>query len=132
MSGIHGVLESEVRMKTKVAYCSACDRDVQIAFPTEPAVPDGQANVFDTEVVCLEIGHQCTGSMCPIGATAPAVMAVRLVRSGLKPAMQPLIDASCDACDEVTKFAVISADYATCTVCGRTSERKRLTLPTSN
>jgi len=118
-------------MKVQSAYCSACDRDVRIVMPVEP-VFDGQANLRDAEIVCLEIGHQCTGAMCPIGAQPPAVMAVRLIQSGFKPVMQPLIDARCDACDQITKFAVVTADYATCTVCGATSHRTTLALPTSN
>ena len=118
-------------MKTTLAYCSACDRDVQIAIPDEPAF-EGHANLKDGEIVCLEIGDKCTGSMCPIGAQPPAVMAVRLVHSGLKPTMQPLMDARCDACDAVTRFAVINQKFATCTTCGVTTERTRLSLPTSN
>ena len=119
-------------MKVQMAYCSACDRDVQIAFPVQPVVADGQANVLDGDVVCLEIGSKCTGAMCPVGAVPPTVMAVRLVRSGIKPTMQPLIQATCNACDQVTSFAIINPTYATCTVCGTTSERKSLVLPTSN
>jgi len=118
-------------MKVQTAFCSACDRDVQIVMPVEP-VFEGHANLRDAEVVCLEIGHQCTGAMCPIGAAPPAVMAVRLIQSGFTPVMQPLLDARCDACDQVTKFAVINVEYATCTVCGATTDRKRLALPTSN
>lgn len=118
-------------MKTKMAYCSACDRDVMIALPDEPAW-EGQANLPDPEVVCLEIGETCTGSMCPIGAQPPSVMAVRLVRSQLKPTMQPLVVARCGVCDQVTKFAVVDADHATCTVCGGTVKRATLEAPTSN
>lgn len=118
-------------MKTTMAYCSACDRDVMIALGDEP-VFDGQANLPDPEVVCLEIGHTCTGSMCPIGAQPPAVMAVRLVRSGLKPVVQPIVAAQCDACDAVTPFAVISDELATCTVCGHSADRRTLIAPTSN
>ena len=117
-------------MKVQMAYCSACDRDVRVAFPEEPA-HDAQANVPDAEVVCLEIGHQCTGSMCPIGATPPAVMAVRLVRSGL-PTLHPVQMATCDVCGDVEKFALINAQYATCIACGRTVQRSKLATPTSN
>lgn len=118
-------------MKTTMAYCSACDRDVMIAMSDQP-VFDGQANLPDPEVVCLEIGHKCTGSMCPIGAQPPAVMAVRLVRSGLKPVVQPLMAARCEQCDEVAQFALISDVLATCTTCGHSVDRRALTTPTSN
>lgn len=119
-------------MEVQMAYCSACDRDVQIAFPTEPSVHDGQANVMDTEVVCLEIGHECTGAMCPIGAQPPAVMAVRLIRNGLKPVMHRLLLARCDSCDSIEKFALIDATHATCTTCARTVDRSSLATPTSH
>ena len=119
-------------MKTHMAYCSACDRDVRIVLPDEPVEADGQANIHDAEIVCLEIGEKCTGSMCPVGATSPSVMAVRLVRSGLKPVVQPLLSAQCDACADLTKFAIIDAEYATCTVCGITVRRDSLDVPTSN
>ena len=119
-------------MVVQMAYCSACDRDVQIAFPTEPTVHDGQANVMDTEVVCLEIGHQCTGAMCPVGAQPPAVMAVRLIRSGVKPIMHRLQVARCEACDSIEKFALIDATHATCTTCAHTVDRSSLATPTSN
>lgn len=119
-------------MKTQMAYCSACDRDVRIALTEEPVEPDGQANIHDAEVVCLEIGEKCTGAMCPIGAQPPAVMAVRLVRSGLKPIVQPMTTARCEACDQVTRFALINPEYATCTECGTTVRRASLDVPTSN
>lgn len=119
-------------MKTHMAYCSACDRDVQIAVPDEPVEPDGQATIHDTEIVCMEIGEKCTGAMCPIGAQPPAVMAVRLVRSGLKPVMQPIVTARCESCEEMTKFALINPEYATCTACGTTVKRATLDVPTSN
>ena len=122
----------EGTLKVQMAYCSACDRDVQIGFPTEPTVTDGQANVMDTEVLCLEIGHQCTGSLCPIGAQPPAVMAVRLIRSGMTPVMYRLQPAQCDACGGIENFALIDAKYATCTECGRTVDRVSLVTPTSN
>ena len=117
-------------MRVQMAYCSACDRDVQIAFPTEPVVSDGQANILDTDVVCLEIGHQCTGSMCPVGAQPPAVMAVRLIRSGVKPVMHRMQPAMCAQCGGIEKFALIDATHATCTGCGRTVDRSTLVAPT--
>ena len=119
-------------MNVQMAYCSACDRDVQIAFPTEPAVADGQANIKDTELLCLEIGHECTGSLCPIGAQPPAVMAVRLIRSGVKPVLHRLQPALCEVCGDIEKFALVDAAYATCIACGHTVDRSNLTTPTSN
>ena len=57
---------------------------------TDQPSQDGQANVHDSEIVCLEIGDTCTGSLCPIGATSPTVMAARLVRNGLQTIVQPV------------------------------------------
>ena len=113
-------------MDTRMAYCSACDRDVRVAFPDAGEFVDGQANIRDPEVICLEIGARCTGALCPVGAQPPAVMAVRLVRSGLDTVVQPLVTARCPSCDQVSKFALIDLQYATCTTCGVTTERLSL------
>ncbi len=109
-------------MKTQVAYCSACDKDVHIVVTDEPS-QDGQANVHDTEIVCLEVGHLCTGSMCPIGATAPVVMAARLVRNGLHTIVQPIVVEDCANCGRPTSQVVIDAAFRTCIACGATKER---------
>jgi hypothetical protein len=119
-------------MKVQMAYCSACDRDVQIGFPTEPAVADGQANIMDTEVFCLEIGTQCTGALCPIGAQPPAVMAVRLIHNGMKPLMYPMQRFRCDTCNGIETFVFVDTTHATCTGCGGTVDRSSLAMPTSN
>ena len=113
-------------MKVQVAFCSACDHDVRIALPDEPVASDGQANVPDPEIVCLEMGHSCTGALCPVGAQPPSVMAARLVRSGLRPVFQPLIASQCERCGTVTSFALIDPSYATCTQCGITVSRASL------
>ena len=104
-------------MKSQTAYCSACDRDVQIVITDEPS-QDGHANLMDAEIVCLEIGNKCTGELCPIGATSPTVMAARLVRNGLQTIMHPVIDAMCDRCGKVTPHAIIEPSHATCVDCG--------------
>ena len=59
--------------RTQTAYCSACDRDVQILV-TDDADHDAHANIPDAEVVCLEIGDRCTGSLCPVGAVSHTAM----------------------------------------------------------
>ncbi len=47
------------------AYCSACDRQVDIVVKpgarTNPVT--GEA---EDEIICLEMGESCTGSMCPM------------------------------------------------------------------
>lgn len=114
-------------MKTQTAFCSACDRDVRILVAEEP-LHDAQAPVSDPEVVCLEIGEQCTGNLCPVGAVSPTVMMVRKVRSGARSVLQPMVKAECDVCSRVTDYYIVSPEYATCGECGSTVSREDLTL----
>ena len=114
-------------MKTHTAFCSACDRDVQVIMPEEP-LHDAQAPVADAEVVCLEIGDRCTGHLCPIGAVSSTAMMVRLVRSGARSLVQPLVKAECEVCGRVTDHIIVSPDYATCADCGTTVGRDDLVL----
>ena len=114
-------------MKTQTAFCSACDRDVRILVSDEP-LHDAQAPVADAELVCLEIGTQCTGNLCPVGAVSPAAMMVRKVRSGVRSVLQPIVKAECEVCGGVTDYHIVSPDYATCGECGMTVSRDRLTL----
>lgn len=109
-------------MKTQLAYCSACDKDVHIVVTDEPS-QDGHANVHDTAIVCLEVGHECTGSLCPIGATAPVVMAARLVRNGMQTVVQPIVLDDCASCGGTTNHVVIDASFRTCTDCGATTRK---------
>ena len=71
-------------MKTQRTYCSACDRDVLIAYPESADYLDSQANIPDPELVCFEIGERCTGAMCPVCAQPSVVMIRRLERSRLE------------------------------------------------
>jgi hypothetical protein len=52
--------EFEIRM----AYCSACDHNVRVAFA--PGAPDIESHPEVSELVCLEYGETCTGDMCPL------------------------------------------------------------------
>ena len=114
-------------MASQTAYCSACDKDVQIVITDQPS-QDGQANVHDSEIVCLEIGDACTGGLCPIGATSPTVMAARLVRNGLHTIMQPVFEAKCPGCGGVTSHVVVERAHAICEACGVTTPRSDLTV----
>lgn len=114
-------------MKTQIAFCSACDRDVHVLVNDEP-LHDAQAPVADAEVVCLEIGERCTGNLCPVGAVSSTAMMVRLVRSGLRSVLQPIVKAECEACGRVTDYVIVSGEYATCADCGSTVGREELTL----
>ncbi|HEV8217574.1 MAG TPA: hypothetical protein VGP95_17110 [Gemmatimonadaceae bacterium] len=114
-------------MERQVAYCSACDKDVSIVTTDEPS-QDGHANLHDAEIVCLEIGDACTGSLCPIGATSPTVMAARLVRNGLQTIMQPAFQATCVTCGRTTTHVIVERAHAICEECGTTKPRSALVV----
>jgi len=111
-------------MKSESAYCSACDKNVRIVITDEPS-HDGHANLHDGEVVCLEIGETCTGSLCPIGAAPPAVMAARLVRNDMKTIVHPVVWAQCPACERATPHFAVGKHDVTCAECGVTVVRSR-------
>ena len=55
------------------AYCSACDRQVEVVVkPT--ADLDAATGKPRDEIVCLEVGHMCTGALCPITDATPEQM----------------------------------------------------------
>jgi len=114
-------------MIAQTAYCSACDKDVRIIVTDEPS-HDGQANLHDSEIVCLEIGDGCTGSLCPIGAAPPTVMAARLVRNGLQTVVQPVLQASCAECGRTTTHVIVERSHAICENCGTAKARSELTV----
>ena len=55
------------------AYCSACDRQVEVTVN-----PAGRLDPVTGEpvevLVCLEVGHTCTGALCPITDATPEEM----------------------------------------------------------
>jgi hypothetical protein len=107
-------------MQRQIAYCSVCDRDVQLVV-TDELSHDGQANLHDAEIVCLEVGDRCAGCHCPISDTQPAVMAARLVRNGLQTTMNPVVTLDCARCGEKTQHVLIERSWATCNECGATT-----------
>ena len=54
-------------MERHWAYCSACDRQVEV-------VVRPSAGKTTDEIVCLEVGHTCTGALCPITDATPEAM----------------------------------------------------------
>ncbi len=102
------------------AYCSARDQNVRVAMTEEPT-HDGQANLHDVEVICLDYGEHCTGDFCPAFGLPRVLMGVRLARSGEAKGSLPSITAKCQACDELTTLTVVDDAVAVCTVCGSTS-----------
>ena len=107
-------------MREMSIYCTARDQDVRIVLTDEP-VHDAQATVFDTQVVCLEIGEQCTGGMCPLCAMPADAMDARLAKSGLKPELRRKFVARCDDCDRHTEHVLSSGGYVTCLECRSTA-----------
>ena len=53
-------------MKIQHAYCSACDRQVEVMVSEEARESEGASTSDASKVVCLAYGEQCTGSMCPL------------------------------------------------------------------
>lgn len=51
-------------MKIQHAYCSACDRQVEVMVSEE--AQESASTPDASKVVCLAYGEQCTGSMCPL------------------------------------------------------------------
>lgn len=70
-------------MESHLAYCSACDREVEVTLkpgyepkPNEPIPPEA--------MVCLAHGDTCTGALCPLFGLPPEEMKESLDRSGLR------------------------------------------------
>jgi hypothetical protein len=53
-------------MRTQKAYCSACDRQVEVVLKED--LPEGSLpSAHDpAKCICLEFGESCTGSLCPL------------------------------------------------------------------
>ena len=55
----------------RVAYCSACDREVRLQVPPgeTPAEENGgsYAEAHHLKGICLDVGEDCTGAFCPFG-----------------------------------------------------------------
>jgi hypothetical protein len=114
-------------MKEIDAYCSACDHAVRVVV-TDAPVQDSSSPIHDSEVVCLEIGEHCSGTVCPLCAAPQLVMGSRLVRNGLQTEVQPAVKGKCDACGNIADFVIVSREHAICAQCGTTSERARIEL----
>ena len=54
----------EVGLEVHLAYCSGCDRQVKVAVNPK-VVAEGRAPTAN-DLICLEHGEACTGSLCPI------------------------------------------------------------------
>jgi hypothetical protein len=57
-----------------MAYCSACDRQVRVTLRPGADSDDPQPE----DLVCLDHGTVCTGSLCPLFLVPPPEMKERL------------------------------------------------------
>jgi hypothetical protein len=107
-------------VKDQQLFCSACDRQVRVLLTDTPS-DDGQAEVHDEELVCIEIGSHCTGSLCPLGASEPSAMVNRIVRNGIPLGTLETVVAHCPACDITAEMILYGEGKAACSVCGNIS-----------
>ena len=112
-------------MHTHSAYCSARDQNVTIALTEEPT-HDGQANLADMEVVCLDYGEKCTGDLCPAFGLPRVLMGVRLAHTDEGKASLPTITAKCHACENIVSLNVVDEKIAVCSGCGATNRWYRI------
>jgi hypothetical protein len=61
------------------AYCSACDRQVEVTVDPTGGVDPVTGSPVEA-LVCLEVGHTCTGALCPITDATPEEMRQALDR----------------------------------------------------
>lgn len=103
-------------MRELTMYCSARDQDVRVILTDEP-VHDGQAPMLDTEVICLEIGHRCTGQMCPICASSPDADPIADTNAHGSIVSRKVLG-HCTECGQVNELVLSSGGYYGCSVCG--------------
>ena len=102
------------------AYCSARDQQVRVAVTEEPT-HEGQANLHDVEVICLDYGMACTGDFCPEFGLPRVLMGVRLAHMDEGVKSLPSIVAKCQSCDALTTLSVIDEKLVVCSSCGSTN-----------
>ena len=108
-------------MREITLYCSGRDQNVRAVVTNEPR-EDGQAAVFDTEIICLECGRSCSEGTCPVGAVSSEAMDARLAKSRLRPDLHRTVVGHCDACERDTELVVSMGGYVSCTECGTTGK----------
>jgi hypothetical protein len=67
-------------METHLAYCSACDREVEVTLDPEFTVEPGEP-IPPEAVVCLDHGKVCTGALCPLFGVPPQQLKENLERT---------------------------------------------------
>jgi hypothetical protein len=112
-------------MNTHRTYCTVRGRDVRVAV-TDTPTHDGQAPLHDEELVCLDVGGNCTAAHCPVCGLPGEALAARLVHNGLQTPLFPVVKLQCAVCDHVTEYVVVDERYATCVECGTTLDFRAL------
>jgi hypothetical protein len=69
-------------METHTIYCSACDRNVAVAFPSTPHPPGSAGAEVDPSGICMDYcSEQCTGTACALFDLPSSQMGERLKRT---------------------------------------------------
>jgi len=113
-------------MLAQKIFCSACDREVSVVFTDEQPAADAAPNLADADVVCLELGDQCTGALCPVCAISPEAMAIRVAKLGLRPDQHATVRAACEGCQREQDMMLTRGGYVTCPECGATRRMRRV------
>jgi hypothetical protein len=79
---------------------------------------EAQPTLRDEEMVCLDIGEQCTGALCPIGTAAPNAMVGRIMRNGLPLDRVRMVRSLCPSCGLENDMVLYGQGRAACTTCG--------------
>lgn len=53
-------------MPSQIAYCAGCDRNVRVVLRPGAVIEEPEVTPDPHDLVCLEVGETCTGSMCPL------------------------------------------------------------------
>jgi hypothetical protein len=104
-------------MRGHLLFCRACDREVRVLITGTPLYED-QAPVRDEGLVCLEIGDDCNGNLCPLGASAPDAMVGRLIRNGVPLDSLTTVAAECPACGNEAEMVLYGNGRAAYALCG--------------
>lgn len=68
-------------MNQHLAYCSACDREVEVIL--KPGYSPGRGEPIPADaLLCLAHGDACTGALCPLFGVPPAAMKEKRERTG--------------------------------------------------
>ena len=59
-------------METHMIFCSACDRDVAVVIRSDENAEETDITMMN--VLCTEIGANCTGTFCPVCASSIPLM----------------------------------------------------------